>query len=337
MLNRFIQKVSDGESLTQSEAAQAMEIMLSAGASDVQLAALLIALRTRGETSTELAGFLSMMREKMTRVNCEDESAVDLCGTGGDGSNSFNLSTAAALVAAAGGVTVAKHGNRAVSSRSGSADFLEALGIGIAATPRESETSLREQRFAFLFAPNYHAAAKAVAPVRRALGIRTIFNLLGPLANPAGVKQQQVGVFHERWLEPVARTLAQTGSRHVLIVHGEGGMDEISACGDTIICEYREGRIEKQVVTPEGIGIARSDRQSASGDTPQGNAERFRRLAAGAEPGLREWVVANAAPAFYLSGRASDLKEGAALARDVIASGELQRFMSKLVNGAACA
>ena len=333
MLIPYIQKVSDRHSLSQDEAAAAMSEMLSGETSDVHLAAFLVALRTRGETADELSGFLSMVRERMTRVDCDDECAVDLCGTGGDGSNSFNLSTAAALVVAAGGVTVAKHGNRAISSRSGSADFLQALGCKIDGTKEHAESDLKNKRFAFLFAPNFHTAAKAVAPVRRTLGMRTVFNLLGPLANPAGVRRQLVGVFHAQWVEPVAGTLSQTGSTHVMAVHGDGGLDEISADGPTLVCEYGEGKTRRKTIQPEDLGVQRTSRTAVRGGTPEENASRFLAVAEGEEPELREWIVANAAPAFYLSGRATALRRGAAMARDVITSGALQSFLPSLLNG----
>ena len=337
MLKSYIQKVSDREFLSREEASQAMTEMLTDDTSDVHRAAFLTALRTRGETAEELAGFLTALRSRMKRVTCQDENAVDVCGTGGDGSNSFNLSTASALVAAAGGVTVAKHGNRAISSRSGSADFLQALGVPIDGTDTQAETALADDKFAFLFAPNFHPAMKAVAPVRRALGMRTAFNLLGPLANPAGVKRQLVGVFHGQWLEPVTRTLAQTGSVHVLSVHGEGGLDEISACGNTDICEYRDGTIERKRLQPEEIGVSRSSRDAIAGGSAEENVVRFLRMANGHESELREWVVANAAPAFYLAGQAESLPEGATLARDVIVSGTLAMYLSTLRNGSASA
>ncbi len=335
MLTPYIQKVSDRYSLSREEAAAAMSEMLSGETSDVHLAAFLVALRTRGETTDELSGFLMTMRQRMTHVSCRDECAVDLCGTGGDGSNSFNLSTAAALVAAAGGVTVAKHGNRAISSRSGSADFLQALGCTIDGTKEAAETELAGNRFAFLFAPNYHPAAKTVASVRRTLGMRTVFNLLGPLANPASVKRQLVGVFHEKWVEPVACTLVQTGSTHVLAVHGDGGLDEISAAGPTLFCEYRDGKLERKTIQPEDLGIKRTPRHAVAGGTAEENAARFLRVADGEEAELREWIVANAAPAFYLAGRATTLPSGAAIAREVITSGTLKSFLGTLPNGSA--
>lgn len=332
MLNGFIQKVSDRHPLTREEAAQAMEAMLSGEVSEIHLAAFLIALRTRGETAEELAGFLTVMREKMTRVRCDDIYAVDLCGTGGDGSNSFNLSTAAALVAAAGGVTVAKHGNRAVSSRSGSADFLQALGVKIDNNKEAAEAELVKWKFSFLFAPNYHPAAKAVGPVRRALGMRTVFNLLGPLANPASVKRQLVGVFHADWMEPVAETLTKTGSDHVMVIHGAEGLDEISAAGETIVCEMKAGIMRKHVLTPETIGVMSSTRAAIEGGTAEENARRFFDAAEGRETVLREWIVANAGTAFYLSDKAKTLADGASMAREVIASGRLRHYMDELLN-----
>ena len=335
MLKSYIQKVSDRDHLTREEASQAMTELLIDETSDIHRAAFLTALRTRGETAEELAGFLTAMRSRMTRVSCRDEKAVDVCGTGGDGSNSFNLSTAAALVVAAGGVTVAKHGNRAISSHSGSADFLQALGVSINDTSEDAEVGLSDNNFAFLFAPNFHPAMKAVATVRRALGMRTVFNLLGPLSNPAGVKRQMVGVFHEQWMEPVVHALSQTGSEHVMSVHGEGGLDEISAEGETQICEYRDGTITKCVIAANDLGVKASSRNAIRGGSAEENVARFLRLAEGGEKDLQEWVIANAAPAFYLAGRAPSLPEGAAMARDVIVSGTLATYMGSLLDGSA--
>jgi anthranilate phosphoribosyltransferase len=307
-----------------------MQVMLAGEANEIQIAALLIALRTRGEDVAELAGFLEEIRARMTRIDCKDEFAVDLCGTGGDGSGSFNLSTAAALVASAGGVTVAKHGNRAVSSQCGSADFIEALGIPILGDTTGVETLLAEQQFAFLFAPLFHPAFKSVAPVRKALGVRTVFNLLGPLANPAKVKRQMMGVFHAQWLEPMAQVLARTGSQHVLIVHGAEGIDEISANGPTMIFEYRDKEFTRYEVSPQDFGIESVNSAPLLGGTASENAARFMDVASGKESELREWIIVNAAPAFYLSGKANSLKEGADLSREVILSGRLLSFLNSL-------
>lgn len=330
MLKPHIKRITSGDHLTRAEAADAMRSMLSGTAEPVQIAALLSALSTKGESVDELVGMLDAMREQMTVVPKENAYAVDLCGTGGDGSGSFNVSTAAALVAAAGGVTVAKHGNRAVSSQSGSADFVEALRIPIHEQPERVATQLATRRFAFLFAPHFHPAAKHVASVRRQMGIRTIFNLLGPLANPAQVKRQMIGVFSEVWLEPLANVLAQTGSRHVLVVHGEGGLDEISACGETQVVEFHDGRWTRSKLIPADLGLRETSLESLRGGDAVVNAGRFERLARGEERELAEWVIANAAPAFCLAGQAADLYSASEKARDVIESGILLQFLGKL-------
>ncbi len=330
MLKSSIRCVSSGRNLSREEAAAAMRCMLSGTADSVQVAGLLTALRTKGEAVDELVGMLDAMREQMTVVPFHDSHAVDMCGTGGDGSGSFNLSSAAALVAAAGGVTVAKHGNRAVSSNCGSAEFLEALGLPIYSEPQQVMQSLETRRFAILFAPHFHPAAKHVAPIRKQLGIRTIFNLLGPLANPARVKRQLVGVFSAHWLEPLANVLAQTGSSHVMIVHGEGGLDEISASGATHVAALRDGEFTTFVITPADLGLRETSYDSLKGGDAAANAARFERLTEGKEPALAEWVIANSAPAFYLAGRAPGLYEAAEHARDVIESGMLAAYMSTL-------
>jgi anthranilate phosphoribosyltransferase len=330
MLKAQIHKLLSGRSLSREEARAAMDAMLSGDASATQIASLLTALRLNGETIDELIGMLELMRERMNDVSGFAEVAVDLCGTGGDSSGTFNLSTAAALVAAAGGVTVAKHAGRAASSQSGSTDFAEALRLPVHTHPNLIRSALLEYRFAILFAWNHHQAAKHVAPIRRELGFRTVFNLLGPLANPARVKKQFVGVFSPNWLEPIADTLLKTGSSHVMVVHGEGGLDEFSAEGVTQIVEGTAAYRRAYTLTPTQIGVRPTSLAAAQGGTAEENAARFVRLAEGREPALAEWVIANAAPAFYLSGQALSMPDAADQARAVIDSGELSNFLRKL-------
>lgn len=321
-------KLTERTDLTADEARAVMEYVLSGHAPEVDLAALLVALRTKGESVTELCAFLSVMRAHMVPVECA-AATIDLCGTGGDHSGSFNLSTAAALVAAAGGVPVAKHGNRAITSQSGSADFLDALGIPTSLSADAATQALRRTHFAFLFAPNFHPAMKAVAPVRRQLGIRTVFNLLGPLCNPAGVKRQLVGVYAPELLAPLAEVLLQSGAEHALLVHADG-LDEISAAGETLGIELHNGRLQTVTLTPQTFGLSAVERSEIRGGNAQENADRFRAVAQGGEAQLAEWIVVNAAPAFYLAGKAASLREGAECARAVIQSGVLVDFLTQL-------
>jgi anthranilate phosphoribosyltransferase len=335
LLRDYLNLVADRTDLNSAQAQHVMRLLLSETASASEQAALLIAFRTKGETAAELSGFLTEMQLRMTPVACADSTAVDLCGTGGDHSESFNLSTAAALVAAAGGVTVAKHGNRAVSSLSGSADFLEALDISTQDSPEEAAQHLARAHFAFLFAPNFHPAMKAVAAVRKQLGVRTLFNLLGPLANPARVSRQLVGVFSPHWLLPIAQTLRSVGVERALVVHGDGGLDEISAAGETQMVELDSNGLRELATTPAAFGINKTPLAAIHGGTAAANATRFRALANGAEPQLAEWVIANAAPAFYLSGKARTLEEGGDQARRAIAIGALSQLLNALRTNSA--
>ena len=330
MLREVITKISDGKVLTREEARQALERILDEKVSPVQTAAFLIALRTRGERSEELLGMLDAMKARMKRVICSDPKAIDVCGTGGDGSGSFNISTAAGLVAAAAGVTVAKHGNRAVSSRSGSADLLAALGISIDAPIPVLEKCLAEQKFAFLFAPMHHGAMKVVAPIRKELATRTVFNLLGPLANPAGVKRQLVGVFHPRWLRPVAETLQAAGAERALVVHSDEGWDEISAARPTSFIELKDGTLKEGSILPRELPLGAGEIKEPCGGDADENAEHLHALAANRELALLPWVVVNAGAAIYLSERADSIAEGCEIAADVIRSGKLAKLIEAL-------
>jgi anthranilate phosphoribosyltransferase len=330
VLNDAIRKVSDQEILGRDEAKDVMLSILSGHAADIEIAALLIALRTRGEHPLEIAGFLDAMRECMAGVTCADEFAVDLCGTGGDSSGSFNLSTAAALVAAAGGVTVAKHGNRAVSSQCGSADFLDALNISINNDAQTAERELENRNFSFLFAPLFHPAAKTVAPIRKSLGLRTVFNLLGPLANPARVRRQIVGVFDKKWIKPLASALSESGTIHAMVVHGDGGLDEICADGTTYVGEFQGNDFREYLLSPADFGVQPASRRAISGGTAIENAKRFLAVAAGNENELAKWIIVNTAPAFVLSDKCITLREGADRAREIIASGRLSAFLDQI-------
>jgi anthranilate phosphoribosyltransferase len=310
---------------------------------DPRLAALLGALAARGETEDELAGFVDSLRAHLTPIPLtppERAQLIDTCGTGGDLSGTFNISTAAALVAAAAGshtgaeIMVAKHGNRAVTSRSGSADVLEALDIPVDLTPEEAAHALRTHRFAFLPAPSLQPAMKALMPLRRALGVRTVFNILGPMTNPAGAQAQVLGVYAERLVGPVARTLAALGTRHAFVVHGStghgGGLDEFSLSGPTHVGEVRNGEVRFSMVTPEHFGLPSAPIESLAGGDAQANAAMLRAIFAG-EPGpRRDVVVMNAAAVLVAAGLAENFLDGARLAQSTIDSGQVQSLVGAL-------
>ncbi len=307
-------------------------------ATPAQIGALLMGLRMKGETADEIAGAARAMRERATPIACpEPEKAVDTCGTGGDGSGSINVSTIAAIVAAGAGVRVAKHGNRSLSSRSGSADVLECLGVKIDAPVPLQEQSLREANIAFLFAPAFHAATKHAAGPRRELGTRTIFNLLGPLTNPAGVKNQIVGVFAEAWCEPVARALGQLGARLAFVVHGEGGLDEVAVAGKTTLAEWdaSRGRVAMREITPGAFGLEETDPAELKGGEPGYNAEVIRVVLSGQPGAARNAAVMEAALALVAAGAAMDLRDGAAQAMASIDEGkasETLRVWAEITN-----
>ncbi len=330
MLRDFLKQVVHGGTLSREDAAKSCELLFQADSSPLEIGALLSALHARGETVDELSGFLDTMRAHMIRVRSTDKLTVDLCGTGGDGSHSFNLSTAAALLAAACGVTVAKHGNRAVSSKSGSADFLDALNIPFCATAVEAELSLAQYNFAFLFAPHFHSAMKSVASVRKELEVRTIFNLLGPLANPARVRRQLIGVFDPKWMQPLVETLAQSGSEFVIAVHGAGGLDEIALDGDTHYCMLRDGNISEGVWRASGWSASPVDRTAIAGSDDQHNAKRLLAVADGQELELRDWIVANCAPALMLAERVGCFEAAVFSARECVSSGAFKAYLNSL-------
>ena len=320
--------------LTRAEAEAAMEELLSGRVETPEIVRLLAALNRRPIEVQELAGFARVMRRHATRVFAEGETRpanmVDTCGTGGDGANTFNISTAAAIVAAAGGARVAKHGNRAASSRSGSADVLEALGVRIDLPFERYGRAIREIGIGFLFAPAAHTATRHAAPARKQIGVRTVFNLLGPLTNPAGAQSQVLGVFSEDVIDPVAATLAELGVERAFVVHGAGGLDEISLAGETMVAEVRDGAIRRFTVTPDEFGMARARLESIRGGTAPENAALIRRTLEG-EPGpARDVVVVNAAAALVAAGIAANFREGAGLASFVIASGAASEKLASL-------
>jgi anthranilate phosphoribosyltransferase len=320
----LIEKAEAGAALTRTEAESIMEELLSGRLETPEIVRLLTALNLRSVSVAELAGFASTMRRHAAPVfvpgESRPENLVDTCGTGGDASGTFNISTAAAFVAAAAGARVAKHGNRSTSSRSGSADVLEALGIRIDVPMRRAGQAIRQVGIGFLFAPVAHAAARHAVPARKQIGKRTVFNLLGPLTNPAGADSQVLGVFAQEALDLVAATLLELGVQRAFVVHGSG-LDEISLAGETLITEVRDGRIRNFIVTPEDFGVARAPLEALRGGTPHENADIIRQICVGQPGAPRNVVVVNAAAALVVAGLAKDFRSGAQLAAQAIDSG----------------
>ncbi len=334
MIADAIKRLVDGRSLARDEMHEVFGQVMDGRTTDVQKSALLVALRMKGETPEEITGAALAMRERVTPLDLDDlrETLVDTCGTGGDGRGSFNISTIAALVAAGAGANVAKHGNRAVSSSCGSADLLAALGVNLDLDAPRMSAVLRRAGIAFLFAPKLHPAMSAVAPVRRELGVRTIFNVLGPLTNPAFARRQVLGVYSERLVETVARVLAALGAVHALVVHSRDGLDEISVSAPTLVCEVRDGEIRTYELTPEEIGVASHPIEAVAGGDVQANAGIARAVLGGASDAARhDIVIANAGAALYVSGAAATIREGVAQARDSIASGRAQGKLEQLI------
>jgi anthranilate phosphoribosyltransferase len=319
-LKHFLGQLVHGRLLNEAEAEELFECLLADTATPAQIAAVLTALAQRGETVEELTGAVRAMHRHAICIEGGEE-AIDCCGTGGDGHGTLNISTAVAFVTAACGVRVAKHGNRAASSRSGAADVLGALGID-PPEPDEARRMLAQHGLAFLFAPNHHPAMRAVGAVRRELGFRTIFNLAGPLANPACTRGQLVGVYSERWLEPLAETLRRIGSLSAWVVHGRDGLDELTITGPTDVAILADGRIERRVVVPEDAGLPRWPLDAIKGGAPAENAAALRRLLDGETGAYRDIVLLNAAAALIIAGRTRDLKAGAAMAARVIDEGK---------------
>jgi anthranilate phosphoribosyltransferase len=324
------EKVANGEPLTEDEAADAFDAIMEGGIPEVQLAGFLVAMKARGETVDEIAGAVRAMRSRMRTV-IAPPGAIDVVGTGGDAKGTYNISTATAFVLAGGGVPVAKHGNRAVSSKSGAADVLESLGVNLAATPEDAARALSEASVAFLFAPSYHPAMRHAAPVRQGLKLRTIFNLLGPLSNPAGVKRQVVGVFAPQWVVPLAEVLQRLGADHVWVVHGADGLDELSTTGETQVAELKDGRIREFAVTPADAEVDATTLPNLLAGTPPESAEAMRRLLAGECGPFRDIVLLNAAAAFVVAGKARSLGEGAALAAASLDQGKAAAALDRLV------
>lgn len=328
-LKPLIAKIADAKPLSVDEAREAFNIIMSGEATPSQIGAVLMGLRVRGETVDEITGAVMTMREKMIRVSAPADS-LDIVGTGGDASGSYNVSTCAALVAAGAGLHIAKHGNRALSSKSGAADTLAALGVNIEAKPETISRCISEAGVGFMFAPAHHAAMRHVGPSRVELATRTIFNLLGPLSNPAGVKRQIVGVFAKQWVEPLAHVLNKLGSEAVWITHGEGGLDEITPTGTTWVAELKDGKVSTFEIQPEDAGVQRRTLEELKGGDADYNAKALRAVLGGEKNAFRDAATMTAGVALLVAGKAKDLKEGTAQAEQAIDSGAAEKVLAKL-------
>ena len=326
----LIAKVATGAHLTREEAASAFDRMMSGEATPSQMGGLLMALRVRGETVDEITGAVTTMRAKMLGVKAPAD-AVDVVGTGGDASGSYNISTCAAFVVAGAGTPVAKHGNRALSSKSGAADVLQALGVNIELNASQVGACIREAGIGFMFAPAHHPAMKNVGPTRVELGTRTIFNLLGPLSNPASVKRQMIGTFSRQWVEPMAQVLKNLGSELIWVVHGSDGLDEITTSGPTSVAELKNGEIRTFEIAPEDAGLKRAKPEDLRGGDAEHNAKALLDVLKGKPGPFRDVAILNAAAALVVAGKAKDLKDGAELAAKSIDSGEAEGRLDRLI------
>ncbi len=326
----LIAKVATGASLTRQEAASAFDRMMSGEATPSQMGGLLMALRVRGETVDEITGAVTTMRAKMLGVKAPPD-AIDVVGTGGDASGSFNISTCAAFIVAGAGVPVAKHGNRALSSKSGAADVLGALGVKIDLNADQVGQCIGEAGIGFMFAPAHHPAMKNVGPTRVELGTRTIFNLLGPLSNPAGVKRQMVGTFSKQWIEPMAQVLKNLGSQCVWVVHGSDGLDEITTSGPTSVAALENGKIRTFEIAPQDVGLPQAKPEALRGGDAEHNAKALLDVLKGKTGAFRDVAIFNAAAALVVAGKAKELKEAAALALKSIDSGEAEGSLDRLI------
>ena len=329
-LKSTIGKVAAGEHLSQEEARQAFDVIMSGEATPVQIGAFLTGLRLRGETVDEIAGAVATMRAKMTPVEAP-AGAIDIVGTGGDGSGSYNISTTSAFVVAGAGVPVAKHGNRALSSKSGAADTLAALGVNIDLAPDAIGICIREAGIGFMFAPAHHSAMRHVGPARAELGFRTVFNLIGPLSNPASVKRYLLGVFSPDWVEPLANVLMSLGAEFAWVVHGAGGLDEMSPAGETRVARLKDGKVTVFEVTPADAGLKSWPFEAIKGGDAAHNAEALKAVLAGEKNAYRDTVLLNAGAALVVAGRAEDIKQGATMAAESIDQGKAAERLDLLV------
>jgi len=321
VIQHALARLLDGRDLSREDARAVMDTIMAGEATPAQIAGFLVALRAKGETADEITGCAEAMREHVLAVRPRRDDLVDTAGTGGDGARTFNISTAAALVAAAAGAGVAKHGNRAVSSASGSADVLEALGFRLEQEPDRIAHSIDRLGFGFLFAPSHHPAMRHAAPVRRELATRTVFNVLGPLTNPAGARAQVVGVYSPELVRTIAEVLARLGARRAFVVHGAHGIDELSPAGPNLVCEVVDGGVREREVDPASLGLEPCAPEDLRGGTPHENAAIVREVFAGGDGGRRSAVLLNAAGAIAAGGLAADLREGLELAREALDSG----------------
>ncbi len=326
-----LKAVTEHQNLSADEMATVMRLIMTGEATPAQVGGFLIGLRMKGETVEEVAAAARVMRDLSTRVEVDTEHLVDTCGTGGDASGSFNISTASAFVVAAAGARVAKHGNRSVSSKSGSADVLEAAGVNLDVTPEQVAACVNDIGVGFMFAPMHHSAMKHAIGPRREMAVRTIFNVLGPLTNPAGAPNQVLGVFSNDWVEPLVRVLQQLGSKHVLVVHADDGLDEISIGSTTHIAELKDGEITSYDVQPEDFGMQRADLAAIMAEDAADSLRIIRSVLANEEGPAKDIVCLNAGAAIYAAGMADSLAEGVGLARQVIASGDAADKLEQLV------
>jgi len=343
MLRHYIEKVTGRKSLSFDEMAEAMGIIMDGQATEIQSAGFLIGLKAKVESVEEITAAAFVMREKALRVETDAPILMDTCGTGGDGKGTFNISTAVAFIVASAGIPVAKHGNRSVSSRCGSADVLEALDIPIFSSSEQVKASIESVGFGFCFAPHFHQATKNVARPRKELGVRTIFNILGPLTNPAGANYQLLGVYDPNLVLPIAEALKNLGTKGAIVVHGSGGVDEFSLCGPNKAAILRDGKVKELIVAPEDAGLARASLEDVAGYSPEDNARILAAVLSGERGPKRDVVVFNAAAAFVATDMAKTFKEGAHLAEDLIDSGkamdkllQLKAFAHSLVEVAQC-
>jgi anthranilate phosphoribosyltransferase len=330
-VQQALARLLDGHDLSRDEARAVMNVVMEGEATPAQIGGLLVALRLKGETADEIAGCAEAMRTHVLPVRPQRDDLVDTAGTGGDGARTINISTAAALVAAAAGAGVAKHGNRAVSSASGSADVLEALGFRLELPPARIERSIDELGFGFLFAPTHHPAMRHAAPVRRELAARTVLNVLGPLTNPAGARAQVVGVYAPSLVRTIAEVLAQLGARRAFVVHGAGGIDELSPSGPNLVCEVVDGGVREREIDPLELGLPRCDPAELRGGSPVENAAAIRAVFRGETGGRRSAILLNAAGAIAAAGHAADLRDGLELAREAVDSGAAAARLDALV------
>lgn len=325
-----LNRIADGKDLTGTEMRQVMDIIMSGEATASQIGAFLMGMRVKGETVGEIAAAVSIMRNKMVPVEAPADS-IDIVGTGGDGAGTLNISTGASIVVAAAGVPVAKHGNRALSSKSGSAEALQKLGISLELTPEQISACIREAGIGFMFAPNHHPAMRHVGPTRAEMGVRTMFNLLGPQSNPAGVKRYLLGVFDNEWVEPVAAALLANQAQAAWVVHGDSGLDELSTTGPSFVSQIRNGNLTSFEVTPEDAGLPRARIEDIVGGDPEHNAGELRKLLDGARGAYRDIVLLNAAAAFIIADKVQTLPEGVAMGAEAIDSGRARATLDRLV------